>query len=147
MVEYCQIFLEEMKSLLPYLIEFREDGTIISKEYPDDCAVGGPNRQPIIMITHDESTFSAHDSRRKVWTLERHGILCHKSKGKDIMVSDFFFPWSRLNLFSFSSQQQIDLVNSDIPLEVVIYFEYSKMEEGYWIGEHLLDQIQTKVTY
>ena len=71
MVEYRQIFLEEMKSLLPYLVEFREDSTMISKEYLDDCAVGGPNRQRIIMITHDESKFSVHDSRRKVWTLER----------------------------------------------------------------------------
>ena len=44
MVEYRETFLVEMKSLLPYLVEFREDGTMIPKEYPDDCAVGGPNR-------------------------------------------------------------------------------------------------------
>lgn len=40
-VEYRRIFLEEMKALLPYIVEFEEDGTILSKEYPDDCTVGG----------------------------------------------------------------------------------------------------------
>ena len=60
------------------------------------------------------------------------------------MVSDFLLLWSRLNLFSLPSQQQTDLVNLSIPLEAVIYFKYSKMEQGYWTGEYLLDQIQTK---
>ena len=74
-VEYWKTFLEEMKSLLSYFVQFQDDGTILPKEYPEDCAVGGPNRRPIIMITHNESTFLANDSYRKVWTLERHGIL------------------------------------------------------------------------
>ena len=62
MIEYQETFLNEMKSLLPYFVEFLEDGTMVLKEYPDDCAVGGPDRRPIIMLTHDESTFS-----RKEW--------------------------------------------------------------------------------
>ena len=74
-MEYWETFLEEMKSLLPYLVEFQDDNTILPKEYSKNCAVDGPNRRPIIMITHDESTFSANDSRQKVWTLEGHGIL------------------------------------------------------------------------
>lgn len=127
-----------MKSLLPYLVEFREDGIMVPKEYPDDCAVGGPNRRPVIMITHDESTFSANDSRRKIWTLEGHGIFRPKGRGRDIMASDFLLLWSRLNLFSLPSQQQEDLASSGIPLE------YGKMEESYWTGEHLLDQIRAK---
>ena len=96
------------------------------------------------MITHDKSTFCAHDSRQKIWTLEGHGIFHPKSKRRGIMVSDLLLLWSRLNVFSLPSQQQTDLVNSGISLEVATYFEYSKMEEGYWTGEHLLDQIRTK---
>ena len=130
-VEYREIFLREMKSLLPYFVEFKEDGTILPKEYPDDCAVGGPNRQPIIMIKHDESTFSANDSRQKIWTLENHAILRPKRKGRGIMVSDFLLPWSRLNLFSLPSQQQKELADSGVPFEAATYFEYGKMEEGY----------------
>lgn len=55
-----------MKSLLSYFIEFSDDGSMLPKVYPGDCAVGGPNQQPIIMITNDKNTFSANDGRRKV---------------------------------------------------------------------------------
>ena len=133
-----------MKSLLPYLVEFQDDGTILHKEYPEGCVVGGPDQRPIIMITHDENTFSANDSQRKAWTLEGREILRPKGRGKGIMISYFLLPWSRLNLFSLPLQQQQDLANSGIPLEAATYFEYGKMEEGYWTGEHLLDQIKSK---
>ena len=65
-VEYRETFLDEMKALLPYFVEFSEDGSILPKDYPKDCAVGGPNKRPFIMITHDESTFSANDGRQKI---------------------------------------------------------------------------------
>ena len=97
-VEYWEIFLEEMKSLLPYFVKFKEDGRILPKEYPSDCAVRGPDRRPIIMITHDESTFSVNDSRRKIRTLEGNNILHPKGKSKGIMVSNLLLPWSQLNL-------------------------------------------------
>ncbi len=68
-IEYQETFLNKMKSLLPYFVEFLENGTMIPKEYPDDYEVGGPDRRPIIKIIYDESTFSANDRHRKVWTL------------------------------------------------------------------------------
>ena len=142
-VEYRETFLEEMKALSPYFVEFGEDGSILPKEYPEDCEVGGSNQRPIIMI-HDESTFSANDGRRKVWTLEGHGILRPKGRGKGIMISDFLLSWSRLNLLSLPQEKQDELVSLGLPLEAATYFEYGKMEEGYWTGEHLLDQIQKK---
>ncbi len=51
---------------------------------------------------------------------------------------------SRLNLFSLPHQQQEKPINSGVPFEAVTYFEYGKIEEGYWTGEHLLDQIINK---
>ncbi len=65
-VEYRETFLSEMKSLLPYFVEFSDDGSILPKVYPNDCEVGGSDQRPILMITHDESTFSANDGRWKV---------------------------------------------------------------------------------
>ena len=96
------------------------------------------------MITYDKSTFSANDSRRKVWTLEGREILWPKGRRKGIMISDFLLLWSRLNLFSLPPQRQQDLANLGIPFEAATYFEYGKMEEGYWTAEHLLDQIKSK---
>ena len=66
MVEYRETFLSEIKSLLPYFLEFSSDGYMLPKVYRDDFAVGGSNQRPIIMITHDKSTFSANDGRWKV---------------------------------------------------------------------------------
>ena len=54
-----------MKLLLPYFVEFSEDNAIVSKKYPSNCAIGGPEKRSIIMITHDESTFSANDGVKK----------------------------------------------------------------------------------
>ncbi len=90
MVEYKKTFVSEMKSLLLYFVEFFDDGSILPNVYPDDCLVGESDRELIIMITHDESTFSVNDDRRKIWTLDGHGILRPKRKEKGIMVSDFF---------------------------------------------------------
>ena len=128
-----------MKGLLSYLVEFSKDGFILPKEYPKDCTVGGPDCRPIIMITHDESTFSANDGHRKVWTKDEQAILRLKGKGRGIMASDFLLSWSRLNLLSLSLQQQKKLASLETPLEAVTYFEYGKKEEKYWTREHLLD--------
>ena len=74
-IEYQKTFLEKMSVLLPYLVKFQEDRFILDKQYPEDCAVGKPNWQLIIMIPHDESMFSANDSRQSAWVQKRHNIL------------------------------------------------------------------------
>ncbi len=120
-----------MKSLLPYFVEFFDDRSILPKIYPDDCAVKRSDQRHIIMITYDKSIFSANDGCRKVWTWDGHGILWPKEKRKGIMMSDFFLPWSRLNIFSLPHQQQEKLVNPGVSLEAANYFKYKKVEEGY----------------
>lgn len=142
--EYWETFFHEMKLLLPYFVDFSEDDTMVSKEYTSNYAVGGPEKRPIIMITHDEGTFSANNWCKKVWTLNSQGILRPKGREKRIIILDFLLPWSHLNLFSLSTQQQEDLAKSGVPLEAATYFEYRKTKEWYWAGEHLLDQIMKK---
>ena len=58
MVEYREIFLNKIKSLLSYFVEFSDDGSILLKVYLDDCAMGRLDQRLIIIITHDENTFS-----------------------------------------------------------------------------------------
>ena len=60
-------FLSTMKDLEPYLVEFEKDGSMKTKEYPNDCAVGGDKRRLVIVITHDECTFLANDGIWKAW--------------------------------------------------------------------------------
>lgn len=58
-------FLKKIEELKPYKIQFEEDGIIKAKTYLSDCAVGGPNQHPIIVITHDECTFSTNNGIQK----------------------------------------------------------------------------------
>ena len=66
MMKYRKTFLDEMKSLLLYLVEFSDNGSIVSKEYPNDCVVKGLDLKPIIMIIYDESIFFPNDDYQKV---------------------------------------------------------------------------------
>lgn len=43
MVEYWEIFSEEMKALLSYFVKFKEDITILLKKYLDNCTIKGLN--------------------------------------------------------------------------------------------------------
>ena len=79
---------------------------MILKEYLKDCVVDGPNKQLVIMITHNKSMFLANDGYKKVWTLDGYDILRPKGRRKDIIVSGFLLLWSRLNLFSLLSKKQ-----------------------------------------
>ena len=139
-VEYRQSFLEEMHRLSPYFVEFSADGLIKEKKYPADCSVGGLDRRPIIIITHDEIIFSTNDVKHQAWIPENGAFLRPKGKGKGLMVSDFLLPWSRLNLFSLPKTQQDELVNAGIPMEAATTFEYGN-DEGHWDGAKLLQQI------
>lgn len=61
-------FLKRMEELKPYMVEFNQDRVMKPKVYPFDCAVGGENRRPVVVITHNECTFSANDRVRRAWT-------------------------------------------------------------------------------
>lgn len=66
MVEYRKTFLNEMKSLLPYFVEFFNNRSMLPKTYSENCVVNSPDQRPIIMITYNESTFSANDGQQKI---------------------------------------------------------------------------------
>lgn len=42
MLNTKKTFLEEMRLLLPYFVEFDKDDSILEKDYPDDCTVERP---------------------------------------------------------------------------------------------------------
>ncbi len=80
-VEDRNNFLRLMDELKPYTLEFEEDGTMKPKKYPSDCAVGSEERRLIIVITHDECTFSANDGVQRVLTRIDDTFLRPKRRG------------------------------------------------------------------
>lgn len=117
----------------PYLVEFNAKGEMKEKVYPADCQVGGPHRQPVIVITHDECTFSANNGKACAWQQSGKSFLRPKGKGKGIMALDFLFPFARLNLLRLSKSEQIQIV-SQFNLSsraAVETFEYGQNNEGY----------------
>src|SRR5436190_1431014 len=105
------------------------------KEYPSDCSVGGPNRRPIILVTHDESIFHANDGKRQAWIEENKAFLRPKSKGKGIMLSDFLLPWTRLSLESLPEDKHTGL---NLPMFTTKFFEYGK-NGGYWEADDMIE--------
>ena len=136
-------FVEQTKKDEPYLVEFDSFGNILDKSYPQDCEVGGSQRRPIILITHDESTFSANDANKQAWLKDSDTFLRPKGKGQGIMVSDFLLPWSRLNLNHLGAEKLAEGRQKGIPQEAVELFEYGK-QDGYWDGARLLRQLTEK---
>lgn len=139
-------FLRKMEELKPYIVEFDQDGAMKPKVYPSDCAVGGEDRRPVIIITHDECTFSANDGVRKAWTREGDTFLRPKGRGQGIMVSEFILPFGRLNLTSLSPEKRQKVLEQTglSHTEVVEIFEYGKNNDGYWDDAKLHQQVVNK---
>lgn len=138
-IEDCKRFLEKMEELKSYLVEFNEDGTMKEKDYPANCAMGGCDRRPVILITHDECTFSANDGIRKAWTRIGDTFLRPKGRGQGIMVSEVLLPFGRLNLLLLSEEKQREIRDTTglTITEAVELFEYGKNNGGYWDGAKL----------
>lgn len=67
-VEDRKNFLTKIEELKPYIVEFKKNGTMKPKIYPQDCAIRGQKRRPIIVITHNKCIFSANNGIQKAWT-------------------------------------------------------------------------------
>ena len=78
-VKDCKNFFKNIKELKPCMVEFEEGGAMKAKTYPSDCKVRGPNWCSIIVIIHDEYTFSANDGIQKAWIWKGDTFL--RSKG------------------------------------------------------------------
>ena len=132
-VEDYKVFLEKIKELKPYIVEFNKNGAMKPKIYPLDSIIGSNNRQPIIEITHDEWIFSVNNGIWKVWARKSDTFLCPKSWRQKIMVSEFFLPYKQWNLASLILKkrekvvQQIGLTTT----ETVEVFRYGKKNNKY----------------
>jgi hypothetical protein len=51
-----------------------------------------PGEKPLVVVTHDESTFNANEEMQQLWMFNVKPSLRPKSTGKGIIVSGFFKP-------------------------------------------------------
>jgi len=51
-----------------------------------------PGQKPLVLITHDESTFNANDGKRQLWMEDGTQLLTPKARGKGLIASDFLTP-------------------------------------------------------
>lgn len=99
--------------------------------------------KPLILITHDESTFSSNDSTRYGWIRDQSMPLRPKGRGKGIMVSGFFTATGALEL---EDTMLTPGLRNDWPknqdgkpiLKSIEFFEYGK--DHYWNAHMLINQ-------
>lgn len=80
MVEDCQKFLKIIKNLEPYLVEFEENKSMKTKNYWNNCAVGGNICWLVIVIIYNEYTFSTNNRIWRAWTCVGDIFLQFKGK-------------------------------------------------------------------
>jgi hypothetical protein len=74
------VFLPQWKKYSERFVEFNEDGKFQKPPLPDGVL-------PLVLVTHDESTFNANDGRRMIWMENGKQPIRPKGQGKGIMVS------------------------------------------------------------
>ncbi|KAG8915216.1 hypothetical protein FRC01_003742 [Tulasnella sp. 417] len=90
----------------------------------------------LIPITHDESTFYAHDQRKKRWVHKSEGAVpVRKGEGTSLMVSDFCSPdlpggWLR---------------SKDGTREARVIFKAGKNRDGYFDNDNVLESTRNAI--
>lgn len=143
-VEYRGKFLDIWYGMQPYVREWEE----VTEEVGGEVRVTGLRKKEkaaekeIILVTHDESTFSANDGRRSCWIKEGDSVLRPKGRGRGIMVSEFLTGSGRLRVGDDVSDD--DLLREGLERDATVYFEYGDKGEGYWKGEDMVQQVLNK---
>ncbi|CAK5267892.1 unnamed protein product [Mycena citricolor] len=81
----------------------------------------------LVVVSHDEMTAQANDAAQRRWVFEDQHALRKKGAGRGIHRSDIIC----------STVGHIT--------EAGVQLEYGKNHDGYWTGEHFIDQIQNKI--
>lgn len=116
------------------------------KAFPTDVPLASlAMRSKLVVIFHDESTFSANDDQTLKWGVKGEGMLRPKSKGSGIMVSDFIE--ERTGYLALTNEQYKHAKAKDktIPQVARETLEYGESREGYWSCNKFMKQLQNAV--
>ena len=134
-----EVFLPTWQEYSRRMVIFKEDD---SWEKPSGLR---PGEKPLVLVTHDESTFNSNDGKRQTWTEDGKQPIRPKGRGKGIMVSGFLTPGGILKVPDNVSNEDL-LRKSSWPCDdknepirdAILYFEYGK--DNYWTGEKMVNQ-------
>lgn len=101
--------------------------------------------RPMVLVTHDESTFNANDGTRQGWTKIGQQPLRPKGRGRGIMVSAFLSPAGILRVPETYPDERLSSIpdwphtQTGKPIrEAVEYLEYGP--DRYWDGDRMVEQ-------
>ena len=93
-VEYRKGFVERWKGYEKRMVTYDNDSN--ASELPPGFEVPQTGRFWLILVTHDESTFYAHDRRKFFWS-HKSDPNAPERKGPSLMISDMLTSeWGRL---------------------------------------------------
>ena len=118
------VFLPKMTAFEPELSEFNESG-----------AISKPTNPKFILVTHDESTFSANDDTNYHWKEKGTQPLKSKSRGKGLMVSGFLTADDGRLRYQNPTTKEVDQACQIIP------YGNGKNDDGYWTAEKMVSQV------
>jgi len=124
------VFIPEFEELEKYMVWWDDEGVMHVPELP-------PGQKAYVLVTHDESTFNAHDGKRRLWMEKGKQPLRPKSKGKGIMVSDFLTGGGRLQVPDSIPDSDFERLGLSRRYASE-YLEYGK--DNYWTGEKMVQQ-------
>lgn len=121
------------------MVVFAKDG---SWTLPSNLENG---EKPLVLVTHNESTFNVNDGKRKIWKEKGKSLLRPKRRGKGIMVSEFLTSFGRLQVPSTVPDAQLfhdfnwPLDENQKPRQCCTeLLKYGK--DNYWDGNKMTDQ-------
>lgn len=110
----------------------------------------GDGEAKVVLVTHDESSFEAHDGKRFVWIESEKNLLRPKGAGRSIMVSQF--------LCMCHGAMEITLTDDilerfphlpGVPgqkVETLRVIKPGKNADGYWTNKDLIEQVKVTQT-
>ena len=100
----------------------------------------------LVLIYYDESSFHANEGQSWQWAEEDKLIICAKSQGQGLMVSNFINEHGGYLSLS-PEEHEIAKVNKpDIPNKAKVVFKFGAQGNGYWNNKLFMAQVKTAMS-
>ena len=135
-----------------FLVQMTEIGFLNHSNAPSEeqaallpSIASPPDIDHTIIFFHDESTFSANDDERTMWSDGTMQVLKPKGRGAGLMVSDFIEEQGGYLSLSDDMHEYALSQDPSIPQSARVIFEYGIQKEGYWNNELFMKQMENAI--